>query len=48
MSRLPLGFWIAEHDAAGSGVAPLVRAIAPLAIVTSATTAITADAPAPT
>ena len=46
MSRFPPGFWIAEHDDAGSGVAPL-RAIAPLTVATRATTAISADNPAP-
>ncbi len=46
ISRFPLGFCIAEHDDAGSGVAPL-RAIAPLTATTSATVAITADTPVP-
>ena len=42
----PLLFWIAEHDDAGSGVAPLL-ANAPPTVAASATMAISADAPAP-
>ncbi len=46
ISRFPPAFWIAEHDDAGSGVAPL-RATAPLTIATSATMATSADTPVP-
>src|ERR1700751_3946994 len=43
----PLGFWIAEQDDAGRGVA-LLREEGPATIATNAANAITADTPAPT